>query len=143
MILMSKYKGQHGGKKGKKKLGKAPPPLFGQCPKEIDFSPGRCSLIGPFIANWGSDGCHCVFYNTGILNLTIFTFIIPQYYSHTTDRINNAGPALLPSLRRLITQQYNHLCPSIFPSNVMCSLKNECDCKCNNVSDDHQFQPIH
>ena len=28
MILMSKYKGQHGGKKGKKYLGKALPPPF-------------------------------------------------------------------------------------------------------------------
>ena len=37
MILMSKYKGQLGGKKGKKKSGKAPPPLFGQCPKENIF----------------------------------------------------------------------------------------------------------
>ena len=33
MILMSKYKGQHGGKKGKK----SPPPLVGQSPKEINF----------------------------------------------------------------------------------------------------------
>ena len=37
MILMSKYKGQHGRKTGSKNSGKAPPPLFGQCPKEIDF----------------------------------------------------------------------------------------------------------
>ena len=35
MILMSKYKGQHGGKKGKK-IGQCPFLLFGQCPKEID-----------------------------------------------------------------------------------------------------------
>ena len=35
---MSKYKGQHGGKKGNK-FGQGPPtPLFGQCPKEIVFS---------------------------------------------------------------------------------------------------------
>ena len=44
MILMSKYEGQHGGKKGKKIRARPSPPLFGQCPKEIDFSPGRCSL---------------------------------------------------------------------------------------------------
>ena len=37
MILMSKYKGQHGGKKGKKIGQGPPPPFFGQCPKEIDF----------------------------------------------------------------------------------------------------------
>ena len=41
---MSKYKGQLGGKKGKKKSGKAPPPLFGQCPKENVFSYKRFSL---------------------------------------------------------------------------------------------------
>ena len=40
MILMSKYKGKHGGKKVKK-FGQGPPPLFEQCPKEIDFSPVR------------------------------------------------------------------------------------------------------
>ena len=44
MILMSKYKGQHGGKKGKKIRARPSPPLFGQCPKEIDFFYGRCSL---------------------------------------------------------------------------------------------------
>ena len=45
MILMSKYKGQHGGKKGQKiRARPTPPPLFGQCPKEIDFSYGRSSL---------------------------------------------------------------------------------------------------
>ena len=37
MILMSKYKGQHGGKKGKTIWARSSPPLFGQCPKEIDF----------------------------------------------------------------------------------------------------------
>ena len=35
MILMSKYKGQQGGKKGPK-IRARPSPLFGQCPKEID-----------------------------------------------------------------------------------------------------------
>ena len=44
MILMSKYKGQHGEKRVKK-FGQGPPPLFGQCPKEIDFFYGMCSLI--------------------------------------------------------------------------------------------------
>ena len=44
MILMSKYKGQHGGKKGKKIRARPSPLLFGQCPKEIDFFYGRCSL---------------------------------------------------------------------------------------------------
>ena len=28
-----------------KKFGQGPPPFFGQCPKEIDFCYGRCSLI--------------------------------------------------------------------------------------------------
>ena len=37
MILMSKYKGKHGGKKGKKIRAGVPPPLFGQCPKENIF----------------------------------------------------------------------------------------------------------
>ena len=38
MILMSKYKGQHGGKTGSKNSGRGlPPPLFGQCPKENIF----------------------------------------------------------------------------------------------------------
>ena len=38
MILMSKYKGKHCGKKGQKIWARpSPPPLFGQCPKEIDF----------------------------------------------------------------------------------------------------------
>ena len=37
MILMSKYKGQHGGKRVKKFGQGPPPPLFGQCPEEIDF----------------------------------------------------------------------------------------------------------
>ena len=37
MILMSKYKGQCGGKKGQKIRARTSPPLFGQCPKEIDF----------------------------------------------------------------------------------------------------------
>ena len=44
MILMSKYKGQHGGKKGKKIWAGASPPLFGQCPKENIFSLRRASL---------------------------------------------------------------------------------------------------
>ena len=38
MILMSKYKGKHGGKKGQKIwAGVSPPPLFGQGPKENIF----------------------------------------------------------------------------------------------------------
>ena len=45
MILMSKYKGQHGGKKGQKiRAGVSPPPLFGQCPKENIFFFRRASL---------------------------------------------------------------------------------------------------
>ena len=40
MILMSKYKGKHGGKKGQK----IRPPLFGQCPKENIFFFRRASL---------------------------------------------------------------------------------------------------
>ena len=43
MILMSNYKGQHGGKKGQQ-IRVRPPPLFGQCPKEIDFFSVSCSL---------------------------------------------------------------------------------------------------
>ena len=45
MILMSKYKGQHGGKKGQKIRARPSPPLFGQCPKEIDLFYVRSSLI--------------------------------------------------------------------------------------------------
>ena len=37
MILMSKYKGQHGGKKGQKIQAGVSPPLFGQWPKEFFF----------------------------------------------------------------------------------------------------------
>ena len=38
MLLMSKCKGQHGGKTGSKNSGRGlPPPLFGQCPKENIF----------------------------------------------------------------------------------------------------------
>ena len=37
MILMSKYKGKHGGKKGQQIRARPPPPLLGQCPKEIIF----------------------------------------------------------------------------------------------------------
>ena len=45
MILMSKYKGQHGGKKGQKIWARPPPPpLFGQCPKENIFFSRRASL---------------------------------------------------------------------------------------------------
>ena len=44
MILMSKYKGQHGEKKGQKIRAMPSLPLFRQCPKEIDFFPVRCSL---------------------------------------------------------------------------------------------------
>ena len=45
MILMSKYKGKHGGKKGQKiRAGVSPPPLFGQCPKENIFFFRRASL---------------------------------------------------------------------------------------------------
>ena len=44
MILMSKYKGQHGGKRVKKFGQGFPPPLFGQCPKENIFSLRRASL---------------------------------------------------------------------------------------------------
>ena len=45
MILMSKYKGQHGGKKGKQIRARPSPPLFGQGPKENVFFYERCSLI--------------------------------------------------------------------------------------------------
>ena len=45
MILMSKYiKGKHGGRKGQQ-IRARPPPLFGQCPKEIDFSMGGVPLL--------------------------------------------------------------------------------------------------
>ena len=37
MILMSKYKGQHGGKKVQKIRARFSPTPFGQCPKEIKF----------------------------------------------------------------------------------------------------------
>ena len=43
MILMSKYKGQHGGKKGKKNRAR-PPPFSGNARKKSIFCYGRCSL---------------------------------------------------------------------------------------------------
>ena len=42
MILMSKYMGQYGGKKGQQIWAGVSPPLFGQCPKENIF---RCASI--------------------------------------------------------------------------------------------------
>ena len=49
MILIPKYKGQCGKKGQKIRAGGAPPPLFGQCPKENIFYM-RCSLMfGHFI----------------------------------------------------------------------------------------------
>ena len=45
MILMSKYKGKHGGKKGQKIRPGVSPPLFGQCPKENIFFSGGLPLI--------------------------------------------------------------------------------------------------
>ena len=50
MILMLKYKGRHGGKKGQKIRARPSPPLFGQCPKEIDFFMGGVPL--PLTALW-------------------------------------------------------------------------------------------
>jgi len=47
MILMSKYKGQHGGKKGLQIRARPSPPLFGQCPKEMDFFLGGVPLPSP------------------------------------------------------------------------------------------------
>ena len=45
MILLSKYKGQHGGKKGKKiRAGPTPPPPFRAMPERNRFFPVRCSL---------------------------------------------------------------------------------------------------
>jgi hypothetical protein len=45
MILMSKYKGKHGGKKGQKiRAWVGPPPTFGQCPKENVFFEQMSSL---------------------------------------------------------------------------------------------------
>ena len=45
MILMSKYKGKHGGKKGQKiRAWVDPPPTFGQCPKENVFFEQMSSL---------------------------------------------------------------------------------------------------
>ena len=63
MILMSKYKGQHGGKKGKKNSGRGlPPPLFGQCPKKNIFFFVRASLrlshpvfLAPKEKHWAGD----------------------------------------------------------------------------------------
>ena len=46
MILMSNYKGKHGGKKGQKiRAWVDPPPTFGQCPKENVFLLLMSSLI--------------------------------------------------------------------------------------------------
>ena len=56
MILMSKYKGQHGGKKGQKIRAGVSPPLFGQCPKENIFSLRTASLsLLPFVVIEGGD----------------------------------------------------------------------------------------
>ena len=44
MILMSKYKEQHGGKKGQQIRAGVSPPLFGQYPKENIFSLRTASL---------------------------------------------------------------------------------------------------
>ena len=49
MILMSKYKGKHGGKKGQKiRAWVDPPPTFGQCPKENVFFEQMSSLRQAF-----------------------------------------------------------------------------------------------
>ena len=48
MILMSKYKGTWWEKKDKKIRARPSPSLFGQCPKEIDFYYGRCSLTSEY-----------------------------------------------------------------------------------------------
>ena len=50
MILMSKYKGQHGGKKGKQiRAGISPPPFLGNvCPKDNIFSYRMVSLSFPY-----------------------------------------------------------------------------------------------
>ena len=45
MILMSKYKGQLGGKKGKQIRAGVSPPLFGQCPKRKFFLTGDAPLV--------------------------------------------------------------------------------------------------
>ena len=53
MILMSKYKGQHGGKKGQK-IWAIPPSLFRKCPKENGLSYKRCSLMVMMLSR-----CNC------------------------------------------------------------------------------------
>ena len=53
MVLMSKCKGQHGGKKGQQ-IRARPPPLFGQCPKEIDFFMGGVPLWECFLLGLGA-----------------------------------------------------------------------------------------
>ena len=45
MILMSKYKGQHGGKKGKMIWARPSPPFSGNARKKMFFICKRCSLI--------------------------------------------------------------------------------------------------
>ena len=47
---MSKYKGQHSGKKGQQIRVRPSPPLFGQCPKEIDLFYVRSSLSDAIIS---------------------------------------------------------------------------------------------
>ena len=44
MILMSKYKGQHGGKKGQQIRARPSPPPFRAMPERKVFSYVRCSL---------------------------------------------------------------------------------------------------
>ena len=52
MILMSKYKGKHGGKKGQKiRAWVDPPPSFGQCPKENVFFSLMSSLTTIIVTN--------------------------------------------------------------------------------------------
>ena len=61
MILMSKYKGKHGGKKGQKiRAWVDPPPSFGQCPKENVFfllmsslSPCPCDPLTLYLRHHG------------------------------------------------------------------------------------------
>ena len=58
MILMSKYKGQHGGKKGQKiRAGVSPPPFLGNARKKTFFFSGGLPLASPLLLMSGSVLC--------------------------------------------------------------------------------------
>ena len=65
-------------KKSKKIRARPSPPLFGQCPKEIDFSYGRCSL-NPFRIHSLCSAAFIVVINSIQL---IFTLLVMKIVQH-------------------------------------------------------------